>query len=61
MDEETQETPHSTTEHFTDNMNNQDVGPASHVQKLHNFFFLYGLTDQCGRSPPIFWVSKYSL
>lgn len=61
MDEETQETPHSTTEHFNETMNNQDVRSASHVHKLHNCFFLCGLTDQCGPRPPIFEVSECSL
>jgi hypothetical protein len=35
MDEEQQETPHSTTEHFADTINNQDVGPARHIHEPH--------------------------
>jgi hypothetical protein len=45
MDEETQENAQSATEHFTDTMNNQDVGSASRVHKLDEFVFLYGPTD----------------
>jgi hypothetical protein len=45
MDEETQENAHSTTEHFTDTTNNQDVRSTSHVHKLDEFVFLHNHTD----------------
>jgi hypothetical protein len=57
MDEETQETLHSTTEHFTETINNQDVCSANHVHKLHECFFFYVPTDQCRPRLPIFEVS----
>jgi hypothetical protein len=60
MDEETQENAHSTTEHFTDTMNNQDVRSTCHVHKLDEFVFLHVQADKC--SPrPVSQVSKCSL